>query len=51
MMGFNVEAKFSPNNGADGKIPVNPDEWARFGVYNDDRAWNLLNYCYKILVS
>ena len=46
-MGFDFSATFSKDNGASGKIPVKPEEWHRIGIYSDERAWNLLHYCYR----
>ena len=38
--------EFDKNNGANGRIPITPDEWARVGVNTDVKAANLIKYLY-----
>ena len=47
-MGFDFSAKFDKENGANGKLPIHPDEWRAIGLETDEKSWNLLNYCYRI---
>ncbi len=46
-MGFDFNASLSKTNGANGKVPITPEEWAAVGIDSDKRAWNLLDYCYE----
>ena len=50
-MGFDFNAKLDEANGAGGKLPITPEEWARVGIDGDRAAWGLLDYAYKTITS